>query len=299
MSCWFLRSPAFIVPGKFGDCVQLIGAFHAIAQRTGEKVNVVTSSEFASVFDGCSFVNAVHIPVRWPDGTAQLKQLAKEQFGGGVLLQFWHDTTSPEFRSTWSPHRISLSIHGKRFSVDMNKDPHYSASMWRRAGFSWEEAMNLRPVFDQRNPEREAALLACCWPNRKKPLLLLAYAGQSSPWGYQPEAYDALLKAYRQFFVIHLASIKADRVFDMLTLFEHAAGLITVDSLCLHLAAATDMPYVAFTQNDWLGSVPKGNCVLQIPYNQTLQRLHEVKAVLELWRNARSPSQPMLVSQHA
>ncbi len=271
---------ALILPGKFGDCVQMTAAFHAIAQRTGAPVNVVCLSEFAPVFDGCSFVNAAHIPLPWPEAAARLKAFAQDRFGECAQLQFWHDPTSPEFQRKGV---ASLSINGKSCSVDLRLDPHYSASMWRRAGFTWDEAMRLRPVFDQRNPEREAALLARCWTNRKKPLLLLAYDGQSSPWGYQPEAYRALLKGYRQFHCVNLASIKATRVFDLLTLFEHAAGLITVDSLCLHLAPATDVPYVAFVQNHWLGSVPKGNCVLRIPYRDTLRRLPDVRSVLEQW----------------
>lgn len=293
-TCWFLRPvpSTVILSGKFGDCVQMTGAFHEISQRTGYPVNVVCSEEYGSVFDGCSFVNAIPVTASWTD-TAKLKAVAESQFGGGTVLQFWQDPESPEFQNKRGG--ISLQIHGKHFRVDTAIDPHYSASMFRRAGFSWAEAINLRPVFDRRDPVREADLLNRCWPKRDKPMLLVTFSGQSSPWGYLPEAYPVISPLLKHFHVVDLGKLKAVRVFDMLALFEHAAGLITVDTLVLHLVAATDLPYVAFRQNGWLGSVPKGNCVLRIPYAQTIRRLPEVLAVLQSWQLERAKN--LLVPQ--
>jgi hypothetical protein len=274
----------------------MVGAFHEIWQRTGHIVNVVCSEEFAPVFDGCSFVNAVSVPVRWDTGLPQMKQVAETTFGGGQVIQFWLDLESPEFKNKRGG--ISLQIHGINFSVDTSKDPHYSASMMRRAGFSWDEAFYLRPVFDQRSPEREAELVDRCWPTAKrdKPMLLVAFDGQSSPWGYMPEFYPVLQPFYRHFHVVDLGKLKSNRVFDLLVLMEAAVGLITVDTLALHLAAATDLPYIAFTAAGWVGSVPRGNCVLRIPYAETIRRLPDVAKVLERWKRERCPKPQMLVS---
>jgi len=297
--CWFLKpAPStFILGGKWGDCVQMTGAFHEIWKRAGQKVNVVCSSEYGSVFDGCSFVNAVGVPVRWDTGLPKMKQVAAVMFGSGQALQFWHDKTSPEFKNKRGV--IGLQIHGINFSVDLAKDPHYSASMFRRAGFSWEEALKLHPVFDQRNAERESELLNRCWPQamRKKPMLLMTYDGQSSPWGYLPELHRVISPLLRHFHVLDLGKLKCHRVFDMLVLMENAAGLITVDTLALHMVSATNLPYAAFTRTDWVGSVPKGNCVLRIPYADTIRRLPEVRVMLDKWRSERCPTPPVLVPQ--
>jgi len=286
-----------VLGGKWGDCVQMIGAFREIHRITGQKPNVITSSEFCGIYDGCSFVNAVSVPVRWDTGLTQMKQVAETMFGGGQVLQFWQDLTSPEFKNTLGG--IRLEIHGIKFSVNLAQDPHYSASMMRRAGFSWDEALQLRPVFDLRNPEREAELLDQCWPKTKrgKPMLLVAFDGQSSPWGYLPELYPVLYPFYRQFHVVDIGKLKTVRVFDLLILMENAVGLITVDSLCLHLVSATELSYIAFTQNRWLGSVPKGNCVLNIPYADTLRSLPEVRDVLNQWLSERATTAPVLVSK--
>lgn len=294
--CWFLNSPfTAIIGGKWGDCVQMTGAFHAVAERTGHPVNVVCSATYASAFEGCSFVNAVPVDTHWSEGMENMKAVAQAQFGGGTVLQWWNDATSPEFNNKQGG--ISLQIHGKTFKVDTAKEPNYSASMLSRTGFSWSEAMELRPVFDMRNPAREAGLLGRCWPMtfRHKPLLLVAFDGQSSPWGYLPEFYPMLRPFHRQFHIVDLSKLRCHRVYDMLVLMENAVGLITVDTLALHLVAATDLPYCAFTQNAWCGSVPKGNCVLSISYGETIRRLPEVLKLLEGWARATKPS--MLVSQ--
>jgi len=205
---------------------------------------------------------------------------------------------SPEFASARFPGGIVLQSHGINFAVDMSKDPHYGASMMRRAGFSWDEALKLRPVFDRRNPDREAELLAKLWPKpmRNKPLLLVTFDGQSSPWGHLPEAWPVLSPFYRHFHVVDLGKLHCHRVFDMVALMERAAGAIVIDTLALHMLAATNTPYVAFTQNGWTGSVPKGNCVLEIKYSQSLQRLHEIPAMLEQWRGRAPSIQPVLAA---
>lgn len=290
--CWFLQPSAFCIGGKWGDCVQMTGAFHAISERTGNPVNVVCSTEFASVFEGTSFVNAVAVDTHWAEGIPKMKAVAQERFGGGTVLQFWNDSSSPELLNKRGG--IALQINGKHFATS---EPHYGASMMLRAGFTWPEAMRLRPVFDMRNPVREAQLLDRCWPKakRNKPMLLVAFDGQSSPWGYLPEAYPVLTPLYRNFHVVNIGKLKATRVYDMLILFEHAIGLITIDSLPLHLVAATHLPYVAFVRGDWRGSEPKGNCTLRITYADSLRRLPEVGTVLKDW--ARASKSPMLVSQ--
>lgn len=291
--CWFLNSQfTAICGGKWGDLIQMTGAFHSIAERIEHPVNVVCSSEYAPVLEGCSFVNAVPVDVHWCEGMPTLKKVAQEQFGDGVVLQFWNDVMSSELQNKRGG--TALQINGKHFTTT---EPHYSASMFSRAGFSWSEAMEIRPVFDMRNPARESGLLARCWPMsfRHKPMLLVAFEGQSSPWGYLPEFHPMLAPFYRQFHIVDLGKLRCHRVYDLLTLMEHAVGLITIDSLALHLVAATDLPYVAFVQNGWLGSVPKGNCVLKIPYANSIQRLHEVRKLIEGW--ARASKSSMLVSQ--
>lgn len=286
--CWFTQSyepSCFVLGGKFGDICQMTAAFYEIYRVTGLKPNVVTSSEFSSIYDGTSYVNPVSVPGHWYAELTKMKAIAGVRFGDAIGLQSWQDMNSPEFQSARFPGGMVLQSHGHNFAVDMSKDPHYGASMMRRAGFSWAEAIKLRPVFDQRNSARETELLNRCWPKalRKNPMLLVTFDGQSSPWGHLPELYRIISPMYRNFHVVDLGKLHCHRVFDMLVLMDNAAGLITIDTLALHMVAATGLPYVAFTQNGWTGTVPKGNCVLEIKYSQSIQRMGEIPSILAQW----------------
>ena len=76
---------------------------------------------------------------------------------------------------------------------------------------------------------------------------------------------------------LDLAKIKAQRIYDLLGLYDNAAGMITTDTATLHLAAASNIPYVALINNGGAGSIPKGNCVLKVRYSQFQQRQKEIE----------------------
>lgn len=270
----------------------MTAAFKAIYDADGIKPAVVVSKEFSGVLDGTSYVEAHVLPVHWYQGMPVARAYAEARWGGSTAVQWWQEKAPipAEFRGP-----TVLQSHAMQWGISLDRWPHYGASMMERAGFSWDEALQLRPVFDRRNPAREAALLAQHYPlkMRSKPLLLLALDGQSSPWGHQPEFFRELGHAFRAFHVVDLSKFKAHRVFDILALLENAAGLITVDSLFLHLASACDVPYACFTQNFWTGSVPKANCRLEIKYSQSLQRMHEILPHLARW-SASHANSPLL-----
>ncbi len=290
MSCWFLKPMTVIQLGRFGDLIILLPALWEIHNRTGHKPNVIVSQEYSSVLEGASYVTAHPIPVHWVDGMEEAKRFAKEKFVDFIIPAWWNDKTfvvPPKYRG-----HFSLTHHGRTYGINRSIWPNFMASMWERLGFTQHEMMTLPLVFDRRTIRPSIT--------RKKPLLLYNFTAISSPFGYLDELWPVILRCARQGFqLMDLGKIKAHRIYDLLDLYDEAVGLLTCDTATLHLASASTVPYIAWTQNGFLGSVPRGNCVLQIPYDQTLQRLHEVKAVLELWRNARSPSQSMLVSQHA
>ncbi len=283
VSCWFLKPKVFILGGRYGDIIQCLPAL-----REFGKPIVITSEEYASVFEGVSYVEAMPMPVHWCDGIPKMQAMAKERFGGGTVVQWWGiGNIPPDYRGSFA-----LKWNGKTLSINQKRWPTYGHSMIERIGC---EGFIL--VFDKRNYERESDLLHML-PS-KKPLLLYNFTGTSSPFGYVPEIWPVLQAFKKEFHLIDIGKIKAHRIYDLLGLYDAAVGLITGDTATLHLAPASNVPYIAFTQVGWLGSVPRGNCALNIPYNQVLRRLHEVKSVLEQWKRATSANQPMLVSQHA
>lgn len=268
MSCYFLKQKVFILGGRYGDIIQCLPAFLELG-----KPIVITSQEYASVFDGVSYVEPIVTPHHWCEGIPKMQALANDKFGGGTVIQWWGTGDIP----LGCRGSLFLQWNGKTFGIDPKRWPTYGHSMEERIGC---EGFTL--VFDRRNYERESDLLHCL-PS-KKPLLLYNFTAVSSPFGYMDAMWPLLHRFKADFHLIDLGKIKAHRIYDLLGLYDAAVGLLTCDTATLHLAPASNVPYVAFTQNGWLGSVPRGNCLLRIPYDKTVRRLPEVQAVLERWK---------------
>jgi len=85
---------------------------------------------------------------------------------------------------------------------------------------------------------------------------------------------------------VNLNACNAYRVFDLLGLMDRAVGLLTVDTMTLHLAAASKIPYIAYTRDDGqAGSIPKGNCVANIGYSQAVNQLGKTMEIVKSWLN--------------
>lgn len=285
------HAPVFVLLGRFGDLIQLAPCFKAIHDRTGERPTVVVSSEYASVLEGVSYVKPHVLRVHWWAGVPTARQVAEAISGDVRVLQWWHEPVADEFRPAAFTGGIVLQSHGHNFGVDVSKDPDYGTSMARRCGFTREEWITLPLVFDRRNPVREAELLKTVCRGSKLPLLLYNFQGISSPFAFAPEVINRLLTFRRDFHLVDLSRIAAHRIYDLLGLYDAAAGLLTSDTSTAHLAPASFIPTVWFTVDSWCTSVPKGNVALHVKYNETPRRLDEVTAIVEGWK-AHVPAPP-------
>lgn len=286
------QPPCFIILGRYGDVIQLLPAFKAVNDRTGRQPVIMVSTGYASVLDGVSYVKPMPVHWEWWQGVPNARRLAAEQFGGGIVCQWWHESAERiQLIEQANAGGVVLQSHGQEWGVDINRWPNYGTSMWDRAGFTPEEMMHLPLVFDRRDANRERVLLSQHKGRGNKPLLLVSFAGHSSPFAPHPEVMRVVNEFAGRFQIVDLGRIKAARIYDLLGLMDAAAGMITIDTATLHLAAATKIPYLAYTRgpNDWCRSVPKGNCVKEIHYGHALQRLNEVGPLLEQWSACAGP----------
>lgn len=291
-ACWFLSrkdAPSFVQLGRYGDLILLLPAFLEIYKRIGCKPNVVVSEEYASVLDGVSYVTPHPLGVHWWGGVPMAKAYAKKLWGRSVVPAWWNDVECPippEYRG-----QFVLQCHGHEHGVNLALWPNFMTSMYSRAGFTREEMLRLPCVFDRRNPDREAELIAKFYPPalRKKPLLLYNFTGISSPFAHTPELWPTFQQCTRHFRLLDLGAIKAHRIYDLLGLYDIAAGMIHCDSAPLHLAHASSTPYIAFCADGWTGSDARGNVVLQMRYSEVPRRLKEIGDTIQSWANASSP----------
>lgn len=277
----------------------MMPAFKAVHDRTGVKPVVMVSTNYMTVLDGVSYVTPFPVHWDWWQGIPAARRLAAEQFGGGVVVQWWND--SPDrirLIETATEGGMVLQSHGHEWGVDIARWPDYGTSMWDRAGFSPEEMMSLPLVLDRRDPHRERLLVQQHRGRGDKPMLLVSFAGHSSPFAPHPEVMAVVNQFKNRFNIVDLGRIRANRIYDLLGLMDAAAGMITIDTASLHLALASKVPYLAYTRgpNDWCRSVPKGNCVKEIHYGHALARLNELPPLLQAWANGTTP-EPVAAGQ--
>ncbi len=253
---------AFFQMGRYGDLILLLPAFQEWARRTGQPTVVFTSKEFGDIFEGVSYVKPMKLPHNWHLQAGEAYRHAQ----------------------TIYPDVIRIQLHGVGMEpAKPDSLPSYSISMWERAGLM-DDYARLPLVFDRRSDEREAALLKR-WHATQKPMLLLNFHGRTSPF----EGRDTLIPLICQrlggkFEFVNTNEVNAHRIFDLLGLMDAAAGLITVDTATLHLAAGSKTPYVALVRGDGQsGSVPKGNVALRVTYGEAIKRAQEICDVMEAW----------------
>jgi len=275
----------FIQLGRFGDLILMLPVFQAVYQRTGFKPFVVVSDEYASVLEGVGYVSPVPVDCHWWKDMARAREIA-EQFGLPVVIPQWWNSGDKEPVPSTARGQFPVVCHGKEFHVNRNVWPNYMASMWAQCGFTIKEMNELPVVFNWRDRDREWALLQEVRRYRRKPMLLVNWTGISSPFAAMPEYMRVIQRFESQFQIVNLGTLRAERIYDLLGLYDAAAGLITIDTATLHLAGAGNVEYVAFTRSDWSGSVPKGKCVLEVGYDGAEQQAEKLVPILHRWAGA-------------
>lgn len=281
--------PSICITGAaLGDAILMFPAFREIHHRTGLKPRIIVSKDYGDVYQGISYAEPIIHNLHWYQGIPKARLIAAALSDGYKVPQWWNCPECPippKYRGTFV-----LQAHGHQWGVDLNMWPNFMASMYERCGFTQQEMRELPLVFDRRNPAREAELLNRIWPPsmRRKKLLLYNVTGVSSPYGFWPELHPTLFKFARDFHIVDIGKIKAHRIFDLLGAYDVAAGLITCDTATAHLAHASKVPTIWMTVDSWCGSTPRGNVALHFGYNSTPQRLQDIAAVLQSWRDGNS-----------
>ena len=277
------QPPCFIQLGRYGDIILLLPAFQLIHQRIGLKPRVVVSTQYKSVLGGVSYVEPVPVDYDWWQGIPKARELAEQMFGGAIVPQWWNDPDHAPLSELAYQGGIVLQCHGREWGIDVNKWPNFMASMWDRAGFTVDEMRTTPLLFDRRNADRERKLFELYGPRSKKPMLLVNFTGHSSPFGPVPEVMAQLNYLREHLHIVDLGKVWADKIYDLLGLYDRAIGMITSDTATLHLAAASKIPYIAYTVNGWCSSTPKGNVAVEIKYGDALKRIGEVAPLVQRW----------------
>lgn len=249
----------FIQLGRIGDLLILLPCWKIIAERTGTNPVVVVAKDFADVLKGVSYVTPDVVLAHWYASMQQAILMAKLKYGAGNF--------------------VVTQCHGLGHETDTTKYPTFGHAMRHKAGFPGPyESLPL--VFDRRNPQREQKLLDRVAWGRGKPLLLYNFRGTSSPLPAGQAIRHRLRKYERDFTLVNLGQVRAERFYDLLALYDIAAGLITIDTSTLHLAAASPVPMLAYCRGGWSSAIPKAGAV-SVEYKNAELRLDVVDGFVE------------------
>lgn len=260
-----LRKRAGIVPktfiqlGRYGDIVLLLPSLLHIFNTTGIRPRLVVANDYASVLDGVSYVEPVPLNVHWWGGMTQARKFSQDNFGNGTVTQ----CVSNE---GWVKRPIQWT--------------NFQCSMIDRTGVPLGLMNELPLVFDCRSPERESKHIPI---SIGKPYVVVNTSGISSPFKHCQKLIAALSKLRDRVAVVDIGTVRCHRIYDLLGVMDDAVGGIHIDSATLHLAHACPKPYIAFTQDGWLSSVPLGNCVMEVKYSQFDSAIGRVIKTVEEW----------------
>lgn len=205
----------FIFNGRFGDIIHSLPAVYEYYRRTGERVRFTAAAEFATVLDGCSYIDPIAAPVPWVN-IVDIEQYARHLCPGDDFTV--------------------MACYGKDYSCGY-RNHSYLRDSWRLSGCPTPpETQPL--VFDRRSPEREREMLEMAGIEPGSRYILVACEGKSSPFMHRNALLQDVRQARPDCRVIDISGVRAHRVYDILALFEHAEALVTIDTMHLHLAAA-------------------------------------------------------------
>lgn len=254
-----IETTCIVQLGRFGDILNILPIAKHIFDRDGKKPVIMVSKDYASILSAVSYADPYVFDAPFTELSKAIV-VAKAHFKNVLVSQ----------------------MYGKGFSV-IPKQPSFNTESWRAVGFlpMW----NLLPlVLDVRDKTREKALMDRVIVKFDKPYVLLNFAGQSSPFPGEEIIADLRFRWSHMINFVDISNLKAEYLQDLLVLMENAAGMITIDTATLHMSSATRVRYVALITSGptlWHGSTPKGNCVLQLRYNEVLERRQELHSFIE------------------
>ena len=258
---------AWCLLGALGDICIMLPMFYDLWIKHNLKSQVIVCRNYAPMFDGVSYVEQVVYP--WDYDRKDRQALVK------VV----------EFAKTKIPGRpvVFLNpIECPNGQVPQTTDS-FARELWRIAGRQYE--WGLHPlVFDQRDGNRELELWCRTIGETTKPVILAALSGHTSPFPQAGELITALRERFPQAEVMDIGGVKAERPFDLLGLMENATALVTIDTMHLHLSAASTVPTIALARDyptNWNGTPWHRRFQFYCRYGQYAQRKEELLRAIE------------------
>lgn len=259
---------------RHGDILNILPLLHADFKSTGQRQRLMVAAEYASLLEGCSYIE----PVIYEGPYFEIEKAVRiAEKSGGVVVSQINGPRQTVIEQTYRNANIPEGTTAESFDKES----------WRAAGRLGEWMKNLPLVFDRRDAKREEALLRShdlIKRGKSKPLILISIEGNSSPFPYKDLLREMVKSRFGKTHRI-LELPKAERLYDLLAIYEKAALLIASDSAPLHLALACQKLPVFALVNDkpslWHGSSWRPNHAWYCRYHDWPERAGEMMDFVE------------------
>lgn len=257
--------------GKLGDVLNVLPILWADAQA-GQRATLMIHRQYEGILDGVSYCDRLV----W-DGNPN-------DINGAIAEAQKHSQDVRCCQIVGDPQAVKQLY--ERSGTPGASTESFQKESWRVCGrlALWKDQPPL--VFDQRNREREKELLGRVGSSRNKKYLLVAVDSKTSPFPYKALLWEMLrLKFKTGYIIVDLAEYQAERIYDLLGLYEKAWALIACDSALLHLAnAVRTLPVVALAQDKptlWHGSSWRPQFISYIRYGDFPDRAVDMLRALD------------------
>jgi predicted GH43/DUF377 family glycosyl hydrolase len=251
--------------GKAGDIISLSPILYDEFKRTGIKPTLVVSKQYAPILERMNYIEPHIWSGDWQDLIGAVRH-AKQNFDSVIVPQ----------------------VFGKDFPI-AHRTPSFQLDQWLRAGKieKWDTLPTVikRPANAKRIVKQYV---------NGKPTILYADHSQSSPFLHKDSLYRLLVDHFGKTHEIkRLSEIRLPHPLDLLALFDAADCLVTVETMALHLSAASEVPTIALigdAPTRWKGSAWSKRFKLHVRYADYERRRPEiVSAVRKALRRQASP----------
>jgi hypothetical protein len=263
----------FVVLGRYGDIANALPLAYYQWKVDGAKPAWIVQKDCASILEGVNYVEPIIYDGHYSE-VERAVELHGRRFKRVIIPQMYGNHAVKD-------HSMSS----------------FAVEMWRHTNLitHWGK---IPLVFDNRSDRREKALASqYLVPERRN--ILVNLSGLSSPFQFRDAVMMDIERRWSAMFnIVDLSKINAERIYDLLGLYDRSDLLITTDTATLHLARASKIPYFAFVTdkpNTWYGAPTHGNCIGSLRYAEAILRREEMHDAIDSCREA---SRPLFLHVH-
>jgi GT2 family glycosyltransferase/ADP-heptose:LPS heptosyltransferase len=248
-------SKVYLQAAKYGDICSILPILYDDFKQTGKKSILIISKEYAANFQCIDYITVDSFDGNWQDLSA-LMLYGKRKYGRIITTQ----------------------THSNDFDIE-KRQASFQLDQWERAGMlhQWDKLPLIIPRPRNANTIVKKYI-------KKKRAILYGDHSQSSPFPQREQLAALLVEHFgKTYQILRLSEVNLENPLDLLVLYDAADLLVTIETLHIHLAKASDVPMAVLatdTPGTWNGSAGSRRFGFYCRYNEFPKNANELVGAL-------------------